>query len=387
MQPIYLDNAATTHPKPEVVYVQADQCYRASGANAGRGNHSMARNARGIIEETRGMLARLLHVPESGEVIFQPSATHALNATILGAGLTNGQVAYVTPFEHNSVLRPVEHLRVTRGIAVREVTFSGQTCLPDMPRVRAQFAAEPPDLLIVSQASNVTGALLPATEIVAAARRVNPGVIAIVDGSQAAGLYDLASTDLFDALIFSGHKTLYGPYGAAGFTLYGTRWRPAPIIFGGTGTMSETLGMPDAGPGTFEAGSQNVWAIAGLRAALRWIEASTPAAIRTHSGGLSRDFAHGIGGLPGVRVIVPSTETTAVVSFTIAGVTPQIVENTLSAAGIAVRSGLHCAPWAHRLLGTLQAGGTVRVSPGYFNTPDDIGRAVDAVSQIAFGSL
>lgn len=143
--------------------------------------------------------------------------------------------------------------------------------------------------------------------------------------------------------------------------------------------------MPDTGSATFEAGSQNVWALAGLRAALGWIEETGRAAIRNHSVELTHAFIEGIHRLPGVHVITPATETTAVVSFTITGVSPQSVEHALSASGIAVRSGLHCAPWAHRLLGTLPAGGTVRVSPGFFNTTEEIERAVDVIARIALG--
>ncbi len=291
---------------------------------------------------------------------------------------------YVTPFEHNSVLRPLEYLRASAGVGVRELPFSAHTCLPDIARIQAQFSAEPPTLLVVSQASNVVGALLPVGEIAAAARAINPDVVIVVDGSQAAGLYDLNGVDLIDALVFSGHKTFYGPYGASGFALY-RAWRPRPIVFGGTGTSSESLMMPDSGPQTYEAGSQNVWALAGLRAALQWLDEIGRDAIRAHSMRLTEAFIKGVHRLPGVHVIMPAGETTAVVSFTLAGVAPQTLENALSTAGIAVRSGLHCAPWSHRLLGTLNAGGTVRVSPGFFNTSVEIDRAVEVISSIALG--
>ncbi len=378
----YLDNAATTFPKPDSVYVAADRFYRTAGANAGRGGHLLARGARTLVEETRVAVGRWLDVPPGGEVIFQPSATHALNTTILGARLTGESIAYVTPFEHNSVLRPLEHLRVSAQIGVRELPFSAHTCLPDMARVRAQFAAEPPTLLVLSQASNVVGVLLPIGEIAAAARAVNPDVVIIIDGSQAAGLYELDGANLIDALVFSGHKTLYGPYGASGFALY-RRWHPLPMLFGGTGTSSESLAMPESGPQAYEAGSQNVWALAGLRAAIEWLEETSREAVCAHSMGLTHTFIEGVHRLPGVQVITPAGETTAVVSFTMSGVAPQTLENALSTAGIAVRSGLHCAPWVHRLLGTLNKGGTVRVSPSFFNTHEDIARTIEIVSGIA----
>jgi len=300
-------------------------------------------------------------------------------------GLTGEDIAYVTPFEHNSVLRPLEHLRVSARVGVRELPFSAHTCLPDMARIRAQFAAAPPALLVLSQASNVVGVLLPIGEIAAAARIANPDVVIIIDGSQAAGLYDLDGSDLIDALVFSGHKTFYGPYGASGFALY-RAWRPRPIVFGGTGTSSESLAMPNRGPQTYEAGSQNVWALAGLRAAVEWLEETGRDAICAHSMRLMDAFVEGVHRLPGVHLITPAGETTAVVSFTIVGVTPQTLENALSTAGIAVRSGLHCAPWVHRLLGTLHGGGTVRVSPGFFNSIEDINRAVEIISNITTGS-
>ncbi len=172
----------------------------------------------------------------------------------------------------NSDLRPVEHLRQTRSITVREIPVQPGTYAVQFDRLKAQFRAEPPEMVIITQASNVCGFMLPVGEIAQLSRKINPDVTVIVDGAQVAGLYPLDLNDgLVDYYIFSGHKSLYGPYGASGFVLC-TEKQPQPIILGGTGTQSESLEMPNTLPSAYEAGSQNVWAIAGLSAALDWLK-------------------------------------------------------------------------------------------------------------------
>lgn len=369
----YLDNAATTFPKPECVYTAADSFYRSSGANAERGQSPLARQAAKMIADTRQKLAAWLSAPASEQVIFTPAATIALNYAILGTPLRYGDVVYVTPFEHNSVLRPVEHLRQTRSIIVREIPVQPGTYAVQFDRLKAQFRAEPPEMVIITQASNVCGFMLPVEKIAQLSREVNPDVTVIVDGAQVAGLYPLDLNDgLIDYYIFSGHKSLYGPYGASGFVLC-TEKRPQPIIFGGTGTQSEILEMPNSLPSAYEAGSQNVWAIAGLSAALDWLKEQGRENIVKHCQSLTEMLVESLQKIPGVRMYLPpASQRTSIVSFNLSGIAPQMLENALGTQGIAVRAGLHCAPWAHRWLGTLEGGGTVRVSAGFFNTEEDI---------------
>lgn len=381
---VYLDNAATTFPKPESVYSEANSFYTNLGGNAGRGGNPLARASTRMLVETRELLADWLEAPSEDRVIFTASATHALNQAIFGADLHPGDTVYVTPFEHNSVLRPVEHLRQTKGIQVRQIPFGRRTFTCDLDKLAAAFQSEPPAIICATQASNVCGIMPPVQEIARLAKEVNPRTIVIVDGAQTAGLYPLPlKSGLIDAFIFSGHKSLYGPFGVAGFVL-GSKWRPAPLLFGGTGTFSESIDMPTILPSEYEAGSHNIWAIAGLHAALGWLKENGRKAILGHSIMLAEQLRTELANLPGTNVYTPhaSSSWCGIISLTIEGSSSQSIEAALGAKEIAVRAGLHCAPWAHRWLGTLENGGTVRVSPGYFNSTTEIETFLITIGQI-----
>lgn len=370
---VYLDNAATTFPKPEPVYAVADSFYRAAGANAGRGHNPLARQASQLVAEVRAKVARWLGAPGPERVVFAPSATIALNQAILGTPLRAGDAVYLTPFEHNSVLRPVEHLRQAYGVDVCVLPTDPLTLEVPLDRVEAQFRTRPPALLVATQVSNVCGLRLPVAELAGLARSANPEGIVVVDGAQGAGLYPLRLGDgLVDYLVFSGHKSLYGPYGAAGLVLASHR-RLTPVLFGGTGTESESVTMPNEVPTAYEPGSLNIWALAGLGAALDWLRETGRQPVTERARELASFLSEELARLPGIQVYLPPPDRrTSIVSFTCSGISPQAIESVLGAKGIAVRAGLHCAPWCHQLLGTLQNGGSVRVSPGYFNTTAEI---------------
>jgi selenocysteine lyase/cysteine desulfurase len=374
---IYLDNAATTFPKPEAVYREMDSFYRNYGGNAGRGANPLARKAQALVNETREMLQVWLDAPN---VTFSPSATIALNTVIFGARLRRGDVVYVTPFEHNSVLRPLEHLRKTIGIEVRVIPFDKRTFACDTDKARAQFRLEPPTMMCVTQVSNVFGIMPPVDTLAEYARSANPNVIVVVDGAQAAGLKLLNMVQI-DALIFSGHKSLYGPYGVAGIA-YGRNWRPEPFIHGGTGTQSESIEMPIEGPARFEAGSQNVIAIAGLYAALCWLQEIGRDTLNSRIDELTKTL-YSVLAMPNIRTYTQNSYTsyTGIVSFNVEGVSPQAMEIALGANNIAVRAGLHCAPWAHEFGGTKLIGGTIRVSVGYSNTYSDLDKLHGTLSE------
>ncbi|MDX2078980.1 MAG: aminotransferase class V-fold PLP-dependent enzyme, partial [bacterium] len=220
---IYLDNAATTFPKPEVVYQAMDSFYRNYGGNAGRGANPLARKSANLVAETRELLKVWLDAPD---VVMMPSATIALNTAILGGRLRAGDIVYVSPFEHNSVLRPLAHLKKTIGIEVVVLPFDKQTFECKLDEVRALFKLDPPSMLCISQVSNVFGVILPVDELTQLAKQASPQCVTLVDGSQMAGL-KLMDMNRVDALIFSGHKSLYGPFGVAGIA-FGTAWRPLP---------------------------------------------------------------------------------------------------------------------------------------------------------------
>ena len=372
-RPIYLDNAATTYPKPESVYTVMDDFYRQHGGNAGRGTNPLARKSAALLDETRLLVAQWL---DASDVIFTASATMALNTVIFGAGLRDGDIVYTTPFEHNSVLRPLEYLRQSRGIDLRVLPFDKLTFSCDVDAIEQHFQLDKPALICLTQVSNVTGYMPPVERILQAARAANPAVITVVDGAQAAGLVSV-DMSLIDVLVFSGHKSLYGPYGIAGIAL-GSDWRPQPLLHGGTGTESESIEMPAIGPSRFEAGSHNISALAGLNAGVKWLAATGRDAIRTRIADLTSCLIDSLAELPGVELFLPAdmSQHYGVVSFMVDGVESQAMETVLGARNIAARAGLHCAPWAHELMGTLACGGTVRVSPGYFNLTDDVATLV-----------
>ena len=316
---LYLDNAATTFPKPERVYSEANAFYVSYGGNAGRGGNPLARACTRLLAETRELLATWLDAASSQRVIFTASATQALNLAIFGVTFRQGDTIYVTPFEHNSVLRPVEHLRKTQGIQVRQIPFDHRTYTCQLDRLSAAFQAEPPTIVCITQASNVCGIMPSVIDIASLAKRVNPNVVIIVDGAQTAGLYPLPlRSNLIDAFIFSGHKSLYGTYGVAGLVL-GTDWKPKPYLFGGTGTFSESVDTPTDVPLSYEAGSHNVWAIAGLKAALEWLQSTGRETIIKHTTRLSKQLQINLADLPGVIIHAPPTDIPCcgILSFTI----------------------------------------------------------------------
>ncbi len=366
---IYLDNAATTFPKPEVVYREMDYFYRNYGGNAGRGANPLARKSTILLEETRALLIDWLAVKDA---VFSPSATVALNTAIFGTKLRTGDIVYVSPFEHNSILRPLEHLRKKIGIEIHRLSFNRSTFECNLDEVKAQFQLDAPAMICISHVSNVFGFILPIDEILTLARRTNPHVVTIVDGSQAGGLKSV-NTSLIDAFIFSGHKSLYGPYGVAGIG-FSTDWRPEPLIYGGTGTQSESIDMPTDVHSRLEAGSQNIAAIAGLHAALQWLHETSKATINHHVYNLTEQLLSSLQDIPAIQVYLPQDleHHTSIVSFNIEGVAPQAIENALGAKNIAVRAGLHCAPWAHHFLNTVHTNGTIRSSLGFLNSPKHI---------------
>lgn len=379
---VYLDNAATTFPKPQSVYTEANAFYIRFGGNAGRGGNPLARACTHLLAETREMLAALLEAPSVESVIFTASATHALNQAIFGATIYPEDVIYITPFEHNSVLRPVEYLHQTKGVQVRQIPFDRRTYHCQLEKLAAAFQFETPAIVCVTQSSNVCGIMPPVLEIARLAKQANPQSIVIVDGSQTAGLYHLdLRSKVIDAYIFSGHKSLYGPYGIAGLIL-GSEWRPTPLLFGGTGTFSESVEMPTELPSAYEAGSHNIWAAAGLHASLKWLEEVGREVITNHTLHLAQHLYQNLADIENVELQVPPNVAPwcGIISLTMEDVKPQTLEAALGAAGIAVRAGLHCAPRAHRWLGTLYTGGTVRVSFGYFNEIEDTDRITQLIA-------
>ena len=356
----YFDNAATTYPKPECVYDFADSFYRNSGGNIGRGGNALAVAAGGVAKAAKDNLRKLYGCPAS-EVVFTASATDALNRILLGLGLCAGDAVYCTPFEHNAVTRPLHHLAETSGIEIKVLPFDAETFEPRYEEIEAGFSAHRPRLVVMTHASNVCGAVIPVEKIARMAKGY--GATVVVDMSQTAGLLSLElSSELYDFAVFAGHKTLYGPFGIGGFICkHGTTLRP--VFFGGNGINSIEQSLPDDIVQMEEIGSQNTYAIAGLKASTDWLLERGLEAVRDAEARNGDRLLTCLRGADFCEVIANGMrcERIGVVSALFDAFSPDEGEMVLGRCGIAVRSGIQCAPFAHRFLGTLPAG-TIRFS-------------------------
>ena len=381
---IYLDNAATTFPKPDCVHEAADRFARTAAVNAGRGAYRAAREAGAMLREVRQELISLCDARGQAEVVFAPSATVALNQIILGQDWQEGDAAYVTPYEHNAVLRPLRLLEKRVGIRLEELPLRKDLSL-DLEKAEKLFRKLPPKLVCASAVSNVTGYVLPAPELFALAREY--GAFTLLDASQAMGLLKLRFAQLrADAVVFAGHKTLYGPFGIAGFLLReGAELRE--VIAGGNGQNSLSLDMPPYYPEKLESASMNTVAAAGLRAALDWRKDVDLWSMEQE---LMAYLLPRLAELPNVKLYAapPEAEQAGVVSLNVKGFRANEAAAILDTHhDIAVRAGHHCAALIHRHLKDKSHDGTLRVSVGAFTTKEDLDALLDALRDMDRGKL
>lgn len=375
----YFDNAATTYPKPENVYSFMDEFYRMSGGNAGRGQHAMAQTAGALIAETRILIQKVLQCPAK-QVVFEPTATIALNVIIQGIIKLGVRNVYISPFEHNAVTRTLHHFEVEGIIKVHKLVVSPDLKY-DLEKIRYQFENIKPDFVIVSHASNTIGLVAPVEEIFSLAKRFE--AYTLVDMAQTAGLIDLnVGLNTIDFAVFAGHKTLYGPTGISGFVMEPSIKLP-PVIFGGTGYESANQDMPESLPEKYEMGTMNIAGIAGLNASLRWIcEISAQSLMEKEKENRDRlleifseyDYLRIIGNAKEEKYV-------GIVSCIIDGISSDSAARIFEQQDISVRTGLHCAPLAHQFLGTYPAG-TIRFSVSYFTTDEDFQKLQEALDYI-----
>ena len=376
--PAYFDNAATTFPKPEEVYRFMDFFYRNYGGNAGRGQYKLAAEASKLMAETRQLLQQVLDCSYK-DIIFTPSDTLALNIIIQGSINDSIKTVYISPFEHNSVTRILHHFETMGKIQVNELAL-GEDYQYSLEMIQQQFASCPPDMVIVSHASNVCGLIAPVEAIFQEAKQYQS--LTIVDMAQSAGLVPLSvNSETIDYAVFAGHKTLYGPFGISGFAKKkGIPLRP--VIYGGTGVDSANQDMPDVLPQKYEAGSHNIHATAGLHAALTWFLANQNE-IRKKEKQNHLRLLDILGAHSNIQIVGPECRENCigVVSCLFDGYSPDNIGDVFDELEIAVRTGLQCAPLAHRKLGTFPAG-TVRFSVGYFTSDDDFNALEEALTYI-----
>ena len=375
----YFDNAATTFPKPETVYQSMDQFQRQTGGSFGRGNYEFSNSAKGMVDDTRKAIKQLLHCPAK-QVVFEPSATISLNIIIQGIIQKGARNIYISPFEHNAVTRTLHHYKKRGQIKVEELTVD-QKLNYDIQRIRFQFETTPPDFVIVSHASNVIGLVAPVEEIFSLAKEFH--AITLLDMAQTAGLVDLdIGKEIFDFAVFAGHKTLLGPTGISGFVMK-TGIALEPVFFGGTGFDSANQDMPTSLPERFEFGTMNSVGIAGLNASVKWIlqqgvDALAAAEAENRNKLLTLlkeyDYISIIGDIDGRDYV-------GIVSCVMDDISSDVAGQLFSERNIAVRTGLHCAPNAHKFLKTFPAG-TIRFSVNSFTTDEDFAVLREALEDI-----
>ena len=321
-----------------------------------------------LIADTRKRLQNLLHAPAK-KVIFTPSATVALNMIIQGLMLSGMRKVYISPFEHNAVTRTLHYFGKQEKAAVQTLAVT-ESLEYDLERIKYQFDREKPEVLIISHASNVIGLIAPVVELCALAKQY--GATTVIDMAQTAGLVDLdVGLEVIDFAVFAGHKTLYGPTGLSGFLMKPDFPLP-PVLFGGTGFDSANQDMPESLPERYEMGTLNISGMAGLNAALRWIAETSIKRIREKEQENRERLLGILGEYEFIRVVgnVAGRDYVGIVSCLFEGISSDSAGGILDVRGIAVRTGLQCAPIAHKSLGTYPAG-TIRFSVNYFTSEED----------------
>jgi len=374
---VYLDNAATSWPKPETVYRAVDHFMREVGCTPGRGGHRREEEAQRIADETRAALAQLFHAPDPQGVAFTLNATQAINMALKGL-LHPGDHVVTSSIEHNAMWRPLKALEKS-GVEVTAVPSASDGVL-DPAEVEAALRPHT-RLVAMLHASNVLGTLLPIAEVGEIAHR--HGALLLLDAAQTAGAYPIDMQAMgIDLLAFAGHKGTYGPHGTGGLVV-----RPGieleTWVEGGSGTLSRPDTMPEELPIRLEAGTQNAAGLAGLLAGVRFVLEQGMDRIRSHEMALAGRLIERLQAIPGLRVLGPGDleRRTAVVSVTVQDYVPDQLAAVLDKVfDVATRAGLHCAPQAHRVAETLERG-ALRFSPGFFTTAQEVDYAVESLQQ------
>ncbi|RNB83429.1 aminotransferase class V-fold PLP-dependent enzyme [Brevibacillus fluminis] len=380
MRIIYLDNAASTWPKPDGVKERMAEAIEGYAANPGRGGHALAMKASKVLFQTRLQVSRLFGIKNPNDLFFYMNATQALNQAIKGF-VKPGDHVITSTVEHNSVRRPLEYLRKTKQV---ELTYIE-------PRENQLFDAQDflqairpeTSLIAISHASNLTGVILPIEEIGKIAKE--RGIAFLVDASQSAGVLPIDVEEMgIQMLAFPGHKGLYGPQGTGGLYVHSSI-DLEPLIHGGTGSQSEAIDQPTTRPDRYESGTANTVGLAGLLAGIQFVNEQGIEQIHQHEWGLAKKAITQLLTIDGVEVYGPSLELerVGVIAFNVKEADAAEVSFILDQQfGIATRAGFHCTPLGHQTAGTQQRG-AVRASFGAFNTEADVDALVAAIKEIA----
>jgi len=376
---IYLDNAATTFPKPNEVYNKVNEAMRNYGANPGRSGHDLALKASRGIYDTRTLLAEMFNISNPFNVFFTFNATESLNIAIKGV-LKPGDHVITTSMEHNSVLRPIKYLE---QYGIENTIVWADSCGRIDPLGIEKSIKKNTKLIVTTHISNLTGTIMP-IEIIAEIAK-SRGILYLVDAAQSAGVYniDLQKIDI-DMLAFPGHKGLLGPQGTGGLYIR-EGLKVDELIQGGTGSASQSLTQPDLLPDKFESGTPNAPGIIGLGEGIQYIKRVGMDSIKKHEEKLIGKLMEEASKISKIVLYGPLDikEQAGVLSMNFKDIDSSTIAYVLNEEfGICVRPGLHCAPLAHKTIGTIEQG-TVRFSVGPFNTEEEIDQTIDALNKIS----
>jgi cysteine desulfurase family protein len=378
---IYLDNSATTFPKPEVVYTFMDMFYRKNGVNPGRSGFDAAMEAEELVHGTRKLLTKLFNGDDPNRLTFSYNASDSLNMILQGLADVGDHVV-TTMLEHNSVLRPLYHMMTDGIIEVTHVPFDDKGYVH--PGDIRKAIRKRTKMVVVNHSSNVIGTVQPVAEIGKICKEL--GVYFVVDASQSAGItrIDMKAMGI-DVLVFTGHKCLMGPSGIGGSYVMGN----VPVRqtrFGGTGVRSAQKTHPEEYPYRMECGTLNLSGVAGLNAGIRWVLDQGMENLHSREIALWDKLRKGLQQISHVKTYCAEdpVDHNAVLSFNVNGFQSDDVGTMLDVDhNIACRTGMQCAPLVHQGLGTENVHGTVRLSIGPFNTDEQIDKAIRAVAEIA----
>lgn len=378
---IYLDNAATSFPKPENVYISMEKCIKTYCANPGRGSHTMSVQSSLAVNNTREKLASLLKINDSLNICFTKNATEALNIAILGC-LREGDHVITTCMEHNSVLRPLKTLEKYNGVKLTIVDGDGVGRID--PFIIKRHINKKTRLIACTLSSNVNGIIMPVREISKIAE--NKGLLFLLDASQGLGSIDIDLARLYTSMLaFPGHKGLLGPQGTGGLYI-----SPGlglnPLMSGGTGSRSEYLLQPDIMPDRFESGTLNTPGIVGLGAGVEFILKTGLSEIKKKKDTLIKRLNDGLSQNRSIKLYNPQdvNENSGIVAFNVKGADSSEISALLDKKySIECRSGMHCAPLAHKHFNTNKTG-MIRLSVGYFNTMSEIDNTILAINRIIY---
>lgn len=366
---IYFDNAATSYPKAPSLYSDIGMGYNALGVSPARGSYSVARELDATLNNLRSRIGRIFGVTDNNAIIITPSATFALNQIIQGIDYSNVKNIYISPFEHNAVIRPLKYLQSKYGFSVHILPF--QKFAWNMQKTNLFFKDAKPDIVFCSHASNVFGNILPVSEIFRLAKKY--GATTVLDCAQTAGLLDVnVQTLCADFAVFAGHKTFYGPSGIGGLIINSSK-PLTPLLFGGTGIHSEDENMPESMPERYEAGSLNSLGIIGLSLSMNWLDEIGINRILSKKNELTNFLFQTLERNTEVLKVISDKkiDNVGIISVEFRDYAPSEIAMILDRQGICIRHGLHCAPLAIKHIGGSNEG-TVRFSVGYFNSMSDI---------------